>query len=43
MQYAIELYFDPETENQLLDLSQKVADALMNVELPAGVEIDVKL
>ena len=27
MQYAIELYFDPETENQLLDLSQKVADA----------------
>lgn len=27
MQYAIELYFDPETEKQVLSLSQKIADA----------------
>lgn len=27
MQYAIELYFDPETEKQLLLLCQKIADA----------------
>ena len=27
MQYAIEMYFDPETERQMIGLSQKIADA----------------
>jgi small subunit ribosomal protein S10 len=38
--------FEHRTHKRLIDIinpSQKVADALMNVELPAGVEIDVKL
>ena len=38
--------FELRTHKRLIDIvnpSQKVADALMNVELPAGVEIDVKL
>ena len=38
--------FELKTHKRLIDIlnpSQKVADALMNVELPAGVEIDVKL
>ena len=38
--------FELRTHKRLIDIQsppQKVADALMNVELPAGVEIDVKL
>ena len=38
--------FELRTHKRLIDIqspTQKVADALMNVELPAGVEIDVKL
>ena len=38
--------FELRTHKRLIDIvnpSQKVADALANVELPAGVEIDVKL
>ncbi len=38
--------FELRTHKRLIDIinpGQKVADALMNVELPAGVEIDVKL
>ena len=38
--------FELKTHKRLIDIlnpSQKVADSLMNVELPAGVEIDVKL
>ncbi len=38
--------FEMRTHKRLIDIvnpSQKVADALMNIELPAGVEIDVKL
>ena len=38
--------FELKTHKRLIDIlnpGQKVADALMNVELPAGVEIDVKL
>ena len=38
--------FELRTHKRLIDIlnpSQKVADSLMNVELPAGVEIDVKL
>ena len=38
--------FEMRTHKRLIDIikpSQKVVDALMNVELPAGVEIDVKL
>ena len=38
--------FELRTHKRLIDIlnpSQKVADALMNIELPAGVEIDVKL
>ena len=38
--------FEHRTHKRLIDIinpNQKVADALMNVELPAGVEIDVKL
>ena len=38
--------FELRTHKRLIDIvnpSQKVADALMSVELPAGVEIDVKL
>ena len=38
--------FEHRTHKRLIDIinpSQKVADALMNVELPAGVEIDVKI
>ena len=38
--------FELRTHKRLVDIlnpSQKVADALMNIELPAGVEIDVKL
>ena len=38
--------FELRTHKRLIDIqspTQKVADALMNVEPPAGVEIDVKL
>ena len=38
--------FEHRTHKRLIDIlnpSQKVADALMNIELPAGVDIDVKL
>ena len=38
--------FELRTHKRLIDIqspTQKVADALMNVELPAGVEVDVKL
>ena len=38
--------FELRTHKRLIDIlkpSQKVVDALMNVELPAGVEIEVKL
>ena len=38
--------FELRTHKRLIDIlnpSQKVADALMNVELPAGVEIEVKI
>jgi len=38
--------FEFRTHKRLIDIlkpSQKVVDALMNVELPAGVEIEVKL
>lgn len=38
--------FELRTHKRLIDIqspTQKVSDALMNVELPAGVEIDVKL
>ena len=38
--------FELRTHKRLIDIlnpSQKVADSLMNVELPAGVEIEVKL
>ena len=38
--------FEMRTHKRLIDIinpGQKVADALMNVELPAGVEIDVKI
>ena len=38
--------FELRTHKRLIDIlkpTQKVVDALMNVELPAGVEIDVKL
>lgn len=38
--------FETRTHKRLIDIvkpSQKVVDALMNVELPAGVEIEVKL
>ena len=38
--------FEYRTHKRLIDIikpSQKVVDALMNVELPAGVEIEVKL
>ena len=38
--------FELHTHKRLVDIikpSQKVVDALMNVELPAGVEIEVKI
>ena len=38
--------FELRTHKRLIDIvkpSQKCVDALMNVELPAGVEIDIKL
>ena len=38
--------FEMRTHKRLIDIikpSQKTVDALMNVELPAGVEIEVKL
>ena len=38
--------FELRTHKRLIDIlkpTQKVVDALMNVELPAGVEIEVKL
>ena len=38
--------FEMRTHKRLIDIvkpSQKVVDALMNVELPAGVEIEVKI
>ena len=38
--------FEYRTHKRLIDIikpSQKVVDALMNVELPAGVEIEVKI
>ena len=38
--------FELKTHKRLIDIikpSQKVVDALMNIELPAGVEIEVKL
>ena len=38
--------FEMRTHKSLIDIvkpSQKVVDALMNVELPAGVEIEVKI
>ena len=38
--------FELRTHKRLLDIikpSQKVVDALMNIELPAGVEIEVKI
>ena len=38
--------FELRTHNRLIDIikpSQKVVDALMNIELPAGVEIEVKI
>ena len=38
--------FELRTHKRLIDIikpSQKTVDALMNVELPAGVEIEVKL
>ena len=38
--------FELRTHKRLIDIlnpSQKVADSLMNIELPAGVEIDVKI
>ena len=37
--------FEMRTHKRLIDIvkpSQKVVDALMNVELPAGVEIEIK-
>ena len=37
--------FEYRTHKRLIDIikpSQKVVDALMNVELPAGVQIDIK-
>ena len=38
--------FELRTHKRLIDIikpSQKVVDALMNIELPAGVEIEIKL
>lgn len=38
--------FESRTHKRVIDIikpTQKVVDALMNVELPAGVEIEVKL
>ena len=38
--------FELRTHKRLIDIlnpSQKVADSLMNIELPAGVEIEVKI
>ena len=38
--------FEIRTHKRLIDIikpSQKVVDALMNIELPAGVEIEVKI
>ena len=38
--------FELHTHKRLIDIikpSQKVVDALMNIELPAGVEIEVKI
>ena len=38
--------FEYRTHKRLIDIikpSQKVVDALMNIELPAGVEIEVKI
>ena len=38
--------FETRTHKRLIDIikpSQKTVDALMNIELPAGVEIEVKL
>ena len=38
--------FEFRTHKRLIDIikpSQKVVDALMNIELPAGVEIEVKI
>ena len=38
--------FELRTHTRLIDIikpSQKVVDALMNIELPAGVEIEVKI
>ena len=38
--------FEMRTHKRLIDIikpAQKVVDALMNVELPAGVEIEIKL
>ena len=38
--------FEMRTHKRLIDIikpTQKVVDALMNVELPAGVEIEIKL
>lgn len=33
MQYAIELYFDEETESQLMDLAQKITDEKISTKL----------
>ena len=38
--------FEMRTHKRLIDIikpTQKVVDALMNIELPAGVEIEIKL
>ena len=38
--------FEMRTHKRLIDIikpSQKCVDALMNIELPAGVEIDIKI
>lgn len=32
MQYAVELYFDKETENKLMDLAQRLADEKLSTK-----------
>ena len=43
---AVHKYKDSRTHKRLIDImnpTQKTVEALMNLELPAGVEIDIKL
>ena len=37
MRYAIEMYFDKETEEKIMRLAQKIADAGLSCKRPQGI------